>query len=202
MPPIWTRHLLPPTTPPPLRPPLSPCIFKQGRRCRPAGGLSRWSDRGTVYLGIPPRRLSPSTSSPPIFQPPSNSQALAALDQDVASLLSKGATEEALSIFSPGFYGRVFVVPKSSEGWRPVGTCQLSTSSWKTFHSRGRLRLLPGTVSTEDTGRCSQTFWMFTFTSSFTLTNRCGPVLCGGAGFSSFEPSLLVWPLLPGFLLW
>ena len=67
----------------------------------------------------------PLTFSPPIFQPPSNPQAVAVLDQVVASLLSKGATEEVLSISSPGFYGQVFVVPKSSGGWRPAGTSQL-----------------------------------------------------------------------------
>ena len=67
--------------------------------------------QGTPHFIPPP---------PPTFQPPSNPQALAALDQEVASLLSNGATEEVLSISPPGFYGRIFVIPKSSGRWRPV----------------------------------------------------------------------------------
>ena len=138
---------------------------------------------------------APLTSSPPIFQP----QTLAALDQDEAPLLSKGVTEEVLSISSRGFYGWVFVVPKSSEGWRPVGTCQLSTSSCRPSLPEGDSLLL-GTVSTEGHWVTSTGLLDIYFHILIHPRNRCGSVLCGGAGFSSFEPSLLVWPLLPGFL--
>ena len=41
------------------------------------------------------------------------------LREEVLSLLRKGAVEELLSP-SPGFYGRLFCVPKASGGWRPV----------------------------------------------------------------------------------
>ena len=43
-----------------------------------------------------------------------------ALDLDVCSLIEKGAVEEVLTRGSPGFYSRLFAVPKSSGGWRPV----------------------------------------------------------------------------------
>ena len=42
--------------------------------------------------------------------------ALSALDQEVFSLLTKGATETVVCQSSPGFYGRIFVVPKASGG--------------------------------------------------------------------------------------
>ena len=35
-------------------------------------------------------------------------------------MLEKGAISEVLPPFNPGFYGRIFVVPKSTGGWRPV----------------------------------------------------------------------------------
>ena len=41
------------------------------------------------------------------------------LQEEVLSLLKKGAVEE-VSMTSPGFYGRLFCVPKASGGWRPV----------------------------------------------------------------------------------
>ena len=59
-------------------------------------------------------------------------------------------------------------VPISSEGWGPVGTCQLSTSSCRPSLPEGDSLLL-GTVSTKNSGRRPQSFWMFTFTSSSTL---------------------------------
>ena len=62
---------------------------------------------------------APLRLSPPTFRPPQDSQAWEALDSEVSSLLSKGAVEEA-DPNSPGFYGRLFVVPKSSGGLRPV----------------------------------------------------------------------------------
>lgn len=41
-----------------------------------------------------------------------------ALDSEVTALLDKGAIEEAPT--TPGFYSRVFVVPKASSGFRPI----------------------------------------------------------------------------------
>lgn len=43
-----------------------------------------------------------------------------ALDLEVQGLVSKGAVERVRDPHTPGFYGRLFVVPKSSGGWRPV----------------------------------------------------------------------------------
>ena len=63
---------------------------------------------------------APLSTSSPAFRLPGNPLALGALDQDVSLLLSKGATEEVVSPSSPGFYRRIFVVPKASGRWRPV----------------------------------------------------------------------------------
>ena len=57
----------------------------------------------------------------PLFLPPPSSPvAAAALDDEVQALLVKHAVEELLPPVSPGFYGRIFVVPKATGGWRPV----------------------------------------------------------------------------------
>ena len=42
------------------------------------------------------------------------------LDQQFQTLLDKNALEPVLNPASPGFYSRIFVVPKASGGWRPV----------------------------------------------------------------------------------
>ena len=59
-------------------------------------------------------------SLPVFFPPPRDPSARAALDEEVHSLLHKGAVERVSNPLSPGFYGRIFVVPKTSGGWRPV----------------------------------------------------------------------------------
>ena len=41
------------------------------------------------------------------------------LEEEIAALLEKGACQE-VPFSSPGFYGRLFVVPKLTGGWRPV----------------------------------------------------------------------------------
>ena len=63
---------------------------------------------------------APLTSPPPPFKPPTDLQARQALDEEVSSLLSKGATEVVATRSSPGFYGRIFVIPKATGGWRPI----------------------------------------------------------------------------------
>ena len=42
------------------------------------------------------------------------------LSQEVAKMLGKGALERVLDTSSPGFYSRLFVVPKPGGRWRPV----------------------------------------------------------------------------------
>ena len=62
----------------------------------------------------------PLTSAPPSARPPACPVARQALDTEVDALLTKGAIEPVADATSPGFYGRLFVVPKASGGWRPV----------------------------------------------------------------------------------
>ena len=63
---------------------------------------------------------APLLRSPPAFRPPSSEEAVAALEAEVSSLLAKEPIEPVHSPPSPGFYGRIFVVPKASGAWRPV----------------------------------------------------------------------------------
>ncbi|XP_070210298.1 uncharacterized protein [Littorina saxatilis] len=51
---------------------------------------------------------------------PADPEACAVIQAEVLLLLQKHAIEEVIDRRSPGFYGRLFVVPKASGGWRPV----------------------------------------------------------------------------------
>ena len=64
-------------------------------------------------------RKPPLVLLPPLFIKQSSAQAELALDQEVASLIAKRAIEQ-VQLPSLGFYGRIFVVPKATGGWRPV----------------------------------------------------------------------------------
>ena len=68
-----------------------------------------WADQG-------PPPLSPV---PLPFSLPIDGDRLKALEEEVDSLLSKAAVE-AVDPSTPGFYGRLFVAPKHTGGWRPV----------------------------------------------------------------------------------
>ena len=68
-----------------------------------------WADQGP-----PPLALKPIPFSLPLEE-----DRLKALEQEVQNLLSKAAVE-AVDPSTPGFYGRLFVVPKHTGGWRPV----------------------------------------------------------------------------------
>ena len=63
---------------------------------------------------------APLSRNPIFFPLPQDPSALEALDLEVQGLIYKGAVELVLNPNSPGFYGRLFVVPKSTGGWRPV----------------------------------------------------------------------------------
>ena len=63
---------------------------------------------------------APLTSLPPPFKPPADLSAFQRLDAEVDALLQKEATEKVICRSSPGFYGRIFAVPKVTGGWRPV----------------------------------------------------------------------------------
>lgn len=80
----------------------------------------------------PPLLLHP----PPQPPGPRDPRAWEALDAEVASLLAKRAIEE-VDPHSPGFYSHMFVVPKSSGGWRPV----LDLSPMNRFLRRIRFRM-------------------------------------------------------------
>ena len=64
----------------------------------------------------PPLLASP----PPSIRPPAATEAAEVLHSEVRSLLQKGAVELLHPPVSPGFYARLFCVPKASGGWRPV----------------------------------------------------------------------------------
>ncbi|XP_070173457.1 uncharacterized protein [Littorina saxatilis] len=63
---------------------------------------------------------APLTRTTPSFRFPADPEACAVIQAEVLLLLQKHAIEEVIDRRSPGFYGRLFVVPKASGGWRPV----------------------------------------------------------------------------------
>ena len=64
------------------------------------------------------REAPPLSSSPIPFFPPGNLLRRESLEAELSELVTKEAVEPAPR--GPGFYSRIFVVPKSSGGWRPV----------------------------------------------------------------------------------
>ena len=64
---------------------------------------------------------APLKAFPPIFRLPASQEACQVLEQEISALVLKEAVEEISSqAVSPGFYGRLFCVPKRSGGYRPV----------------------------------------------------------------------------------
>ena len=80
---------------------------------------------------------APLSACPIFLPPPSSLLAAQALEGEVLSLLRKEAVEELQAPYSPGFYGRIFVVPKATGGWRPV----LDLSPLNRFLRRIRFRM-------------------------------------------------------------
>jgi len=67
----------------------------------------------------------PLVGTPPVVMPTNASYSflrdpdqVRVIDEEVEALLRKGAIEKVVS--SPGYYSRVFVVPKEDGGWRPI----------------------------------------------------------------------------------
>ena len=69
-----------------------------------------------LWGGPRPSRLR----RPPPSRLLADASAQAALDGEVVALQEKGAVERVCLSSSPGYYGRLFVVPKRTGGWRPV----------------------------------------------------------------------------------
>ena len=83
---------------------------------------NRSSDRSPGQLprappGLSPPPLSRTPVSFPTYQ--AGSPRARALRQEIEGMLAKGALEIARDP-GPGFYGRLFLVEKASDGWRPV----------------------------------------------------------------------------------
>ena len=78
-------------------------------------------DRSSIRVlqyGLPLSFLEkPPLSRTPLSFPSRNQPVLA---RELQQLLQKRAVEPVLNTDSPGFYNRLFVVPKESGGWRPV----------------------------------------------------------------------------------
>ena len=65
--------------------------------------------------------LLPLEDHPPLSNVPINlTSHHPSLEEVVTSLIKKGAIERVLTRDSPGFYSRLFLVPKKDGSWRPV----------------------------------------------------------------------------------
>ena len=63
----------------------------------------------------------PTLTKSPFFTPtPELEEKATALRDEVHALLQKQATEVVTDVSTPGFYSRLFVVPKPGGRWRPV----------------------------------------------------------------------------------
>ncbi len=101
---------------------------------RPVGGritifLPNWQEitqcKWTIHIVrkghfIPFHSTPPLRVSPPKWEPYTNSLKREALISEVNSLLAKNAIVEVRDWLSPGFYSRLFVVPKRNGKLRPV----------------------------------------------------------------------------------
>ena len=80
---------------------------------------------------------APLTLTPIAFPPPYDPAAQIALQQEVDMLLSKEAILAVVAPHSPGFYSRLFAVPKANGTWRPV----LDLSALNLYVRRIRFRM-------------------------------------------------------------
>ncbi|XP_069142249.1 uncharacterized protein [Argopecten irradians] len=72
-------------------------------------------------LGIPLLRDPPLASRPIFFPPPGDPEKALAIQEEVRTMLLKGAVEEVPMVeCTPGFYSRMFLVRKKSGAWRPI----------------------------------------------------------------------------------
>lgn len=72
-------------------------------------------------LGLRFNSLPPLSITPVPFSVPTDPQRVLLLSEEVSTLLQKSAIEEVpLTSLDPGFYSRIFLVPKKTGGMRPV----------------------------------------------------------------------------------
>ena len=91
-------------------------------------------------IGFPPLvggQTPPLLRRPPPFRPPSSPAATLVLQEEVKSMLTKRAVELVEDLSSPGYYCRLFTVPKRTGGHRPV----LDLSPLNRFLARKRFRM-------------------------------------------------------------
>ena len=122
----------------------------------------------------------PSSLSPvPIpSRPPFSKEGQEAIDLEVEALLEKGAVSLA-ALPSPGFYGRLFVVPKNSGGFRPVLDLSVLNLFFEKKRPTQRKSVFPSFASS---------FRIISFTSVFLLivTEFCYCILIGKKQASKF----------------
>ena len=77
--------------------------------------------RRVVHEGyrLPLRGNPPLRTSPDSIKLPKGKERREAVLKEIQSLIQKGVVQR-VNPYSPGFYSHIFVVPKSSGGWRPV----------------------------------------------------------------------------------
>ena len=85
-------------------------------------GASIWSQR-LIRRGF---RLIWADQKPPLhkssiqFPTPPSWEEQQVIDQEVKEMLTKGAIERVFNPSSPGFYSRIFTIPKATGGFRPI----------------------------------------------------------------------------------
>jgi hypothetical protein len=115
-------------------------LLSRSSRSAPAGERALTPSLRVVRSGF--RRLWSGPRPPRLRKPPScrllsASEAQAVLYSEVLALQVKVAVERVSLVTAPGFYGRLFVVPKRTGGWRPV----LVLSPLNAFLRRIRFRM-------------------------------------------------------------
>ena len=138
-------------------------------------------------------RKAPLSRYPIWFPQPKVQQAYEALDSEVRNLVKKGAVQVVHNHKSPGFYGRLFVVPKASGGWRPV--LDLSTLTLYLEYKRFRMETVSSirdAIRPED-WRFQSISRMLISTSSFTRRTANFSALLGRRKCFSLWRFRLVW---------
>ena len=115
--------------------PIGGCLARAARAWERIGAEQWVLDVLRVGYQIPFRSPPPQTHVPVHFPSyPALSERGLALAEEVLALRAKGAVEPASS--TPGFYSRIFVVPKASGGFRPVLDLSTLNTYVRTYNFR------------------------------------------------------------------